>query len=60
MATATRSRKKAAAPVVEPATHREVRAWAADNGVTVGVRGRIAASILEQFTAATGRPVVNA
>jgi len=33
----------------------EVRAWAKDHGVAVSARGRIPASIIEQFQAAKGR-----
>ena len=31
-----------------------IRAWAQENGVTVATRGRIAASVKEQYLAATG------
>lgn len=50
------ARRKAVA--VEPATPREVREWANDNGHEVGVKGRIAKSVKEAFTEATGRPIV--
>lgn len=55
--TITMPRKSATKPVAEPATIAEVRAWAAENGYTVAVRGRIAATVKEAFTAKTGRPI---
>jgi hypothetical protein len=33
----------------------EVRAWASDHGIAVSARGRIPASVLEQYRAATGQ-----
>jgi hypothetical protein len=33
----------------------EVRAWAKQNGIAVSERGRIPASVVEQYNAATGR-----
>jgi Lsr2 len=33
----------------------EVRAWAKENGIAVSERGRIPASVVEQYHAATGR-----
>jgi nucleoid-associated protein Lsr2 len=33
----------------------EVRAWAHDHGIAVSARGRIPASVLEQYRAATGQ-----
>ena len=36
------------------ATPKEIRAWAADNGVDVPARGRIPAGVHEQFLAAKG------
>jgi hypothetical protein len=44
---------------VEPATTREVREWANNNGFEVGNRGRIKAEVLEAFTAKTGRPLAS-
>ena len=32
-----------------------IRAWAMDQGITVSERGRIPASVVEQYEAATGR-----
>lgn len=36
-------------------TSADVRAWARDNGIQVGERGRIPVAIIKQFKAATGR-----
>jgi hypothetical protein len=33
----------------------DIRAWAKDQGITVSERGRIPASVVEQYHAATGR-----
>ena len=33
----------------------DIRAWAKDHGIAVGDRGRIPASVLDQFQAAAGR-----
>jgi len=44
---------------VEPATPREVRDWAAQNGFEVGARGRIRNEVVEAFTAKTGRPLAS-
>jgi hypothetical protein len=33
----------------------EVRAWAKENGIAVSERGRIPASVVEQYYAATGK-----
>ncbi|MFP5372114.1 MAG: histone-like nucleoid-structuring protein Lsr2 [Actinomycetes bacterium] len=37
------------------ADSRVVRAWAVENGIPVSTRGRIAADVLEQYKAASGR-----
>jgi hypothetical protein len=34
----------------------DIRAWAKDQGITVSARGRIPASVVEQYQAATQRP----
>ena len=34
----------------------DIRAWAKDHGIAVSVRGRIPASVVEQYQAATQRP----
>jgi hypothetical protein len=34
----------------------DIRAWAKDNGIAVSARGRIPASVAEQYQAATQRP----
>jgi hypothetical protein len=47
--------RKSQAPVQEPATAKEIREWAAQNGVEVGLRGRIKTEVLEAFVAATKR-----
>lgn len=44
----------------DPATTREVRDWARDNGFEVGARGKIKAEVVEAYTKATGRPLVSA
>jgi nucleoid-associated protein Lsr2 len=57
------TRKNAAAKAklnVEPATPREVREWAAENGFEVASRGRIKGEVVEAFTAKTGRPLAAA
>lgn len=55
---ATRSKAKAKEAVkLEPATLSEVREWGNANGFTVAAKGRIASSVVEAFTAATGRPL---
>lgn len=38
-----------------PATPREIREWATAQGLTVATKGRLAKSVVEQFTATTGR-----
>lgn len=43
----------------EPATAKEVRAWAAEKGLEVGARGRIKPDVLAEFTRITKRPVVS-
>lgn len=47
------SRKK----VVEPATNKDVRNWAAEKGIEVSPRGRIKADVVSAFTKETKRPV---
>lgn len=49
--TAPRARRRGSSA---GATPREIRAWAADNGIDVPARGRIPASVQEQFHAANG------
>lgn len=39
----------------EKATPAEVREWAAANGYTVAVKGRLSKTVREAYTAATGR-----
>jgi hypothetical protein len=51
------SRKQAQQAPVEPATQKDVRIWAAENGVEVGARGRIRTEVLEAFVASTKRPL---
>jgi hypothetical protein len=51
------SRKTQQAQNVEPATQKDVRIWAAENGVEVGARGRIRTEVLEAFVASTKRPL---
>jgi Lsr2 len=34
----------------------DIRAWAKDQGIEVSARGRIPASVIEQYEAAAGRP----
>lgn len=47
--TTTKQRKKTNGSGPDPA---QVRAWAAANGITVATRGRIPASVIDQYTAA--------
>lgn len=42
---------------IEPAATNEVRAWARENGFTVGDKGKLKAEVKEAFTKATKRPV---
>jgi hypothetical protein len=43
------TKRKSAGPLVDPAA---VRAWAKGRGISVNVRGRVPASVVEQFIAA--------
>lgn len=43
-----------------PATVREVRTWATENGFEVAQRGKLKAAVIEAFTAKTGRPLADA
>jgi|SRR5689334_186023 nucleoid-associated protein Lsr2 len=51
-----RRRRRRAAPVISApfaeVDNRAVRAWAASNGIELSTRGRIPASVLEQYRAA--------
>ena len=50
-----RRRRRRAAPTTTPfveVDNRAVRAWAASNGIALSTRGRIPASVLEQYRAA--------
>lgn len=49
---AGRSSQRVAATGPTPVDSRAVRAWASSNGVAVSPRGRIPASVVEQFRAA--------
>lgn len=51
------ARSKQAQAPVEPATSKDVREWAAANGVEVGTRGRIRTEVLEAFVTSTKRPL---
>lgn len=48
------TRKAAPAPTAEP-TPAELRAWARENGITVGDRGRVPATVHAAFTVAHKR-----
>lgn len=39
------------------ATAKDVRAWARENGIKVGERGRVSRELKDRFTDATGREV---
>lgn len=52
------ARKSKTTVTAEPATVREVRAWASEKGIEVAQRGKLKAEVVEAFTAATGRPLV--
>ena len=47
--------RRAARPVASRQRGGEIRAWAKDHGITVSERGRIPASVVEQYQAATKR-----
>ncbi len=49
--TATISEPEAPAEATEPTT-KDIREWAVSQGMTVGVRGRLAASVVEAYKAA--------
>jgi hypothetical protein len=47
--------RRATRPVASRQRSGEIRAWAKDHGITVSERGRIPASVVEQYQAATKR-----
>ena len=53
------ARKAGRAPASRPAANRQrsgdIRAWAKEHGLAVSERGRIPASVVEQYNAAGGR-----
>jgi len=54
------ARKTKTVEAVKPATIREVREWAGENGFEVKARGKLKNEVVEAFTSATGRPLATA